>query len=69
MTDRQVAEFDSSFPLSLTRNGPADVKGSTNFVLSILSNDTDDVNFNLWILDSGKEDCVGIPGNVTHKST
>ena len=62
MTGRQIAEFDSLNTLSLTENGPSSVSGSTNYVVSILGNDTDDTKFNLWFFDSGTSNCVGLPG-------
>ena len=62
LTDRELADLDSTYPLSLTSNGPLHVKGSTNYVLSIFSNSSDVPSFNLWFLDSGKEDCIGWQG-------
>ena len=56
--------MDASFPLSYTEIGPSNISGSTNYALSIHSNVTDNPIFNLWILDSGKDNCEGQKGNL-----
>ena len=62
LTDRQIAEFDSLFSLSYTQLGPRNIRGATNYVLPVYTNETEESKFNIWIFDSGNEACIGLPG-------
>lgn len=40
------------FPLNLTKRGPEDIHGIGNFVLPVLSENGEDIIYNIWCLDS-----------------
>ena len=40
-TRRQLLDVDASFGLYLTQSGPLDVTGASNYVLQVMSDDTD----------------------------
>jgi 3',5'-cyclic AMP phosphodiesterase CpdA len=52
-TRRQLLGIDESFPLSLSKDGPSDVTGVTNYVLDILDPDTNQPAAQIFFLDSG----------------
>ena len=62
LTGDQIVALDRLYNLSLTEHSPENISGSTNFVLSIYGNDTNEIATNLWIFDTGREFCNGYSG-------
>ena len=64
LTRDQLAEFDRSFPLSMTQPNALNITDKpTNYILNVLGQTGDDeVKFRMWFLDTGNRDCLGSPG-------
>ncbi len=62
---REQTEVYASFPYCMSKQGPAHIKGSSNYVLPVYSSDESrsDAVFNVWGMDSGAYiDDEGIAG-------
>lgn len=54
MPNEEQAAIYESFPMCITKRGPADISGTGNYVLPIYANDGKTPVFNVWGLDSGR---------------
>eukprot|EP00128_Syssomonas_multiformis_P008322 Colp12_sorted_trinity150504_noHs@31960 len=61
-TREQILELDAAYNLSLTQRGPDDVSGGTHYVLPIYSSKDESVKTNLYMFDSGDNNCEGVKG-------
>jgi len=62
LTRREIISYDMTFPLSLTKHGPKNIHGVTNYYLPIYSNQSNDVMVNIWIFDSQDNNCLNVTG-------
>eukprot|EP01132_Coremiostelium_polycephalum_P002294 gene2294-2830_t len=58
---RQIIDFDNTFNLSLTQQGPEDIYGATNYYLPISDQDGN-VQVILYFFDSNDDNCQGVTG-------
>lgn len=59
---RQVTELDLTGSESLTKEGPSDIHGSTNYVKAVYDSKGEKKLFYLWAFDSMSDDCEGVGG-------
>lgn len=67
LTRDEIIKLDQQIPLSYTQRGPLNITGASNYVLPIYSSTSQSTNpedliSNLWIFDSGDDNCLNIPG-------
>jgi len=67
LTRDEIIKLDQQIPISYTQRGPLNITGASNYFLPIFSStsqttNSDDVMANLWIFDSGDDNCLGVPG-------
>jgi len=60
----QIVALDQTYALSRTLQGPLNIRGATNYFLSILSSNQENqsASTNLLILDSNDNNCLDVPG-------
>jgi predicted MPP superfamily phosphohydrolase len=62
LTREEVSEFDRSFNLSLTQPNAANISHAFNYFLPVYDKNGSEIQFRLWFLDTGHEDCLNEKG-------
>jgi predicted MPP superfamily phosphohydrolase len=62
LTREEVSEFDRAHEFSLTQKNAANISHSFNYWLPIYDSNGESVQFRLWFLDTGHEDCLNEKG-------
>ena len=56
MTRKEIMEYYSTFSCVISTDGSTDFKNCATFNIPVLASDSDETNFNLWVLDSADYD-------------
>ena len=62
LTASEIYNLDQEYPLSLTQRSTFNIRGTTNYVLPVVSSNGSTVAANLWFFDSNQNGCMGNQG-------
>lgn len=58
LTRDEISAVDRSFEFSLTLPNQANISHAFNYMLPVYNQSGDDINFRLWFLDTGHDNCL-----------